>query len=80
MTWDWQPIATAPTEPRAPFDPWLILGHDQKKWIRFGYYYPACKRWYYSGTSERTQWAQVMDDAPTHWLPMPAPPQEDPMP
>jgi hypothetical protein len=52
----------------------VLCGHAEKKWIRFGRYYPEMKRWYYSGTNERSQWAQVEGDAPTHWQPLPKPP------
>jgi hypothetical protein len=28
-------------------------------------------KWYYSGTNERSQYAQVEGDEPTHWMEMP---------
>jgi hypothetical protein len=52
----------------------VLCGHSEKRWIRMGRYYGELKRWYYSGTNERSQWAQVEGDAPTHWMPLPAPP------
>ena len=67
----WRPIEEAPS---TGMGPQMILGHAEKKWIRFGWYYAACRKWYYSGTSERTQYAQVEGDAPTHFMPLPPPP------
>lgn len=64
----WQPIETAP---RSLGSPHLILCHKEKRWIRFGRYYVTEKSWYYSGTNERSQWAQTKGDEPTHWQPMP---------
>ena len=52
----------------------VMCGHAEKKWIRFGRYYAEMKRWYYSGTNERSQWAETVGDAPTHWMPLPPPP------
>ena len=68
----WRPIEEAPSRGMGPQ---MILGHAEKKWIRFGWYYAACRKWYYSGTSERTQYAQVEGDAPTHFMPIPPPPK-----
>lgn len=68
----WRPIEEAPSKGMRPH---MILGHAEKKWIRFGWYYAACRKWYYSGTSERTQYAQVEGDAPTHFMPLPPPPE-----
>lgn len=65
---EWQPIETAPKYL------FLILGHDTRKWIRFGRFYPETMDWYYSGTNERSQYAQVKGDEPTHWMPLPSPP------
>ena len=67
---DWQPIATC--------DPYqqMILGHDEKKWIRFGHKFHGHNDWYYSGTNERSQYAQVKGDEPTHWMNLPAPPKK----
>lgn len=72
---EWQPIATAPRDTFKVCGPTLILGHNTKKWIRFGKWYVQEGKWYYSGTSERSQWAQVSGDEPTHWMPMPEPPK-----
>lgn len=72
---EWQPIKTAPLDTLKVCSETLILGHAEKKWIRFGKWYVQERCWYYSGTSERSQWAQVRGDAPTHWQPLPAPPR-----
>lgn len=72
---EWQPIETAP---QTGMGPWMLLGHATGKWVRMGWYYTACRKWYYSGTNERTQYAQVEGDAPTHWMPLPKPPKEPP--
>ena len=69
---DWQPIETAPRDYQQMF-----LAHAGKRWVRMGRQLPGHGgRWYYSGTSERSQWGQVEGDAPTHWAPItfPAPP------
>ncbi len=66
---EWQPIETAPKNFAQ-----LICGHNQHKWVRFGRFEPILKRWYYSGTSERSQWAQIEGDEPTHWMPIPKAP------
>jgi Protein of unknown function (DUF551) len=71
---DWQPIETAPKRTYGVCSKIMILGHDTKKWIRFGKWYVGERAWYYSGTSERSQWSQVRGDEPTHWMPMPKPP------
>jgi len=71
----WQPIETYQTEAvKGPYAPHVFCGHDEKKWIRMGRYDLMLRRWYYSGTNERSQWAQVEGDAPTHWQPLPKPP------
>lgn len=62
---DWQPITTAPHGVH------LLLAHKDYKWIRFGRYFPEQRAWYYSGTNERSQYAQTMGDEPTHWMHMP---------
>jgi hypothetical protein len=66
----WQPIATYPNGPKQ-----VLCGHAETKWIRFGRLYPEFRKWYYSGTNERSQWAQVEGDEPTHWMPMPEAPR-----
>ena len=76
---EWQPIETAPKTI------WLkaqhvLCAHAEKKWIRFGRFYGEFNRWYYSGTTERTQWAEVQGDAPTHWMPIPVAPDPHPQP
>lgn len=68
---DWQPISTyKPT----PFQ--VLCAHAEKRWLRFGRYFPEMRRWYYSGTNERSQFAQAEGDEPTHWMPMPKLPAE----
>jgi len=53
-----------------------LLVHKDKKWIRFGWQPKFhAGRWYYSGTNERSQYAQTEGDEPTHWRPIPAPPE-----
>lgn len=64
----WQPISTARKD--LP----LILGHSEKRWIRFGRYISSHAAWYYSGTNERSQYSQRIGDEPTHWMPLPDPP------
>lgn len=67
----WMPIETAPKDGMRSH---MLLCHDTKKWVRMGRYYSECRRWYYSGTNERSQYAQVEGDEPTHWMPLPAAP------
>jgi hypothetical protein len=73
----WQKIETYHSDHAGPYQPHVFCGHSDKKWIRMGRYDVTLKRWYYSGTNERSQWAQVEGDAPTHWQPMMSPPSED---
>lgn len=68
---EWQDIASAPREVWAKSQQ-VLCCHAVKRWTRFGRYYGEMKRWYYSGTSERSQWAEVAGDDPTHWMPFPA--------
>lgn len=66
----WQPIETAP---RAKH---ILCSHAERKWVRIGWHFPGLNRWYYSGTNERNQYSEgVDDDKPTHWMPLPAPPE-----
>lgn len=73
---EWQDISTYDLVPRQGeyFPPHALCAHADKKWIRMGRYEPTLKRWYYSGTNERSQWSQVEGDEPTHWMPLPASP------
>ena len=66
---EWQLIETC--------DPykWMILGHKDKKWVRFGRKWKPMPYWYYSTTNEHSQYAQVKGDEPTHWMPMMEPPK-----
>lgn len=68
---EWQPIDSAPKQLKGPFGPWLLLCHKDKQWIRMGHFYTAVGRWYYSGTSERSQYGETQGDAPTHWMQLP---------
>lgn len=70
---EWQPIETAPKGPLGVIQ--MLLCHSEKGWIRMGRFYGEIGRWYYSGTNERSQWAQVEGDEPTHWMPLPKLPQ-----
>ena len=74
---NWRTIDSAPKEGWSR-SPQVICGHSEKRWIRFGRYYGELKRWYYSGTSERTQWSETPGDAPTHWMPFPEMPPATP--
>lgn len=69
---EWSPIDTYEETIVGTKSQWLqvIVSHKEKKWIRFGFKYPGLNRWYYSATNERTQYAQVEGDEPTHWMPM----------
>lgn len=70
----WQPIETAKLDGLRVTSETFLLGHSEKKWVRFGKWYVQEGCWYYSGTNERSQWAQVRGDSPTHWRPCPAAP------
>lgn len=70
---EWQPIETAPTGKLGAIQ--MLLCHSKKKWVRMGRFYGEAGVWYYSGTNERSQWAQVEGDEPTHWMPLPEPPK-----
>jgi len=76
----WQPIETYHAADRFTKVKQILCCHDDGRWMRFGRYYPEMKRWYYSGTSERSQWAQVEGDEPTHWMPLPELPSLNPGP
>ena len=56
----------------------VLCGHSKERWVRFGIVYAALRsRWYYSGTSERSQYGQSEGDAPTHWRLLPSPPGDE---
>jgi hypothetical protein len=61
----WQPIETCDN----PYQ-FMVLCHKNKKWIRLGRKHQGIPDWYYSGTNERSQYAQIAGDEPTHWMPM----------
>lgn len=68
----WQDISTHKADAiKGAYSPHVLCAHAGKGWRRFGRYYLTLKRWYYSGTDERSQWAQVEGDEPTHWMPLP---------
>jgi len=70
----WHPIYTHRTDARkGPYSPHVFCAHDDKRWIRMGRLDPVTGRWYYSGTNERSQWACVEGDEPTHWAPIVGP-------
>jgi len=72
----WQPIETAKLDGLKVTSETFLLSHIDRKWVRFGKWYVQERCWYYSSTSERSQWAQVRGDEPTHWAPfLPAPTQ-----
>ncbi|WP_226998546.1 hypothetical protein [Tardibacter chloracetimidivorans] len=71
----WRPIEEYQSDHPGPYQPHIFCAHDEKRWIRMGRYDVTLKRWYYSGTNERSQWAQVEGDAPTHFRPLPSPPK-----
>ena len=67
----WKPISEYHSADKFTKNFQVLCCHKENKWIRFGRYYPELKKWYYSGTSERSQWAQVEGDEPTHWQLLP---------
>ena len=69
---EWQPIETYEKTIVGTQDQWeqVIVSHINQRWIRFGRKYPGLNRWYYSGTNERSQYAQTPGDEPTHWMPI----------
>lgn len=73
----WRPIETARKDALRFTSATMLLAHSEKKWIRFGQFYVQEGVWYYSGTNERSQWAQVRGDEPTHWQPLPSAPSQD---
>ena len=71
----WRPIEDAPKDGLRVTSETFVLAHAEKKWIRFGTWYVQEGCWYYSGTNERSQWAQIRGDDPTHFMPLPQPPK-----
>ena len=68
---EWQPIETLKVGQQA------LLGNAERKWIRFGRVFPELpRRWYYSTSTEASQFAGKADDDPTHWRPLPDPPED----
>jgi hypothetical protein len=72
---EWQRIETYHAADKFVKVQHILCGHSENKWIRMGRYYPEMKRWYYSGTNERSHRAQVEGDEPTHWMMLPKPPE-----
>lgn len=70
----WEPIESASKDVWAKSQQ-ILCAHREKGWIRFGRYYGELKRWYYSGTNERTHRSETAGDAPTHWMYMPERPE-----
>lgn len=70
----WRPIAEYKPCIGSPLSSRVLCGNSDEQWVRFGQFYPAMSKWYYSATNERSQYAQVDGDEPTHWMPLPAPP------
>lgn len=66
----WMPISEYVKPPKMIID-FIICHHEKHRWIRFGFYYSELKKWYYSGTNERAQYAQEEGEAPTHFMRMP---------
>lgn len=74
----WKPIGTLlDDEAKGPWTSQYLLAHAEKKWRRFGRYDRTLKRWYYSGTDERSQWSMVEGDEPTHWMRIPDLPKQE---
>lgn len=67
----WQPISSFPFPSKWASAYHVLCCHSEKRWVRMGKWYAEQKQWYYSGTSERSQWAEQPGDAPTHWMPIP---------
>ncbi len=56
----WRPASECP--PGVQVECWSSTG----KWLRYGRRYPEFQsRWYYSGTTEMSQYAQIEGDTPT---------------
>ena len=68
---NWLPIAEFPHGTKEALAFQFLLCHREKKWIRFGRFFPQQREWYYSATNERTQYAQTRGDEPTHFARMP---------
>lgn len=73
----WQPIQSYNKDDKFTTVRHILCAHEDKKWTRMGRWYPEVGKWYYSGTNERSQWAQVEGDEPTHWMPLPSPPKQE---
>lgn len=67
----WQDISTYNSADKFTKVLHVLCCHSEKKWMRFGRFYPEMGHWYYSGTNERSQWSMAKGDEPTHWQPLP---------
>ena len=69
----WQPIETAPKDGEAVLL-WCPADEDWQSFVTSG--------WYESGIFDRRWYActdeQPMEPQPTHWMPLPAPPEIKP--
>lgn len=75
---EWRPIETYPKCTKWALAYHVLCCHQEKRWFRVGKHYPELDRWYYSGTNERSQYAETAGDTPTHWMPIPdLPPLSD---
>jgi len=72
---DWLDISPYDKKDKFVLSRHILCAHVERKWIRMGRWYPEVGKWYYSGTNERSQWAQVEGDAPTHWQYLPKLPE-----
>lgn len=68
----WEPIETYDEKKVHSF----VLGaHSEKRWVRFVMKFGA-SGWYQTNSS-RKECAQIRTEEPTHWMPVPNPPEGD---
>lgn len=72
---EWKPISEFPFGTKWANAMHVLCCHADKRWIRMGKHYGELKRWYYSGTNERSQWSETQGDAPTHYMELPTLPE-----
>jgi len=70
---EWQPIETAPKDGRdfLAVDSWEDDGEIINLWL-VGYFHKGANRFHY-GSADEDHF--VVDHTPTHWMPLPEPPQ-----